>query len=181
MDITKFHYVQLIGLSTAFGAFTWIAAENLYIKPLERDKSEFKAKLKSISTQIKSSKEYRELEAIAIEYKAKSSLLEKDRESLNELIKKTSTLESENIRLNEFITMYKEALQERDDQLVAYKKNGNVLGELKQLQRKQADVEENLRQTLSSYQPRESEIIRLQNRSKMLQEQIYVLSGEISK
>lgn len=159
MSDSKHPFFTVIAMSAAVGAGVWVAAEKIRIMPLEADISLLKVQLSAARDSVRSSPEYRELEAASIEVKA--------------------ICKAENNMLSTRLEEYRNLINERNISISNLTRSSDILSKIDVLQKKQEEANNRLRNVLNSFQPRDSSIVLLQNEINRLQEQIKLLSNSL--
>ena len=100
---------------------------------------------------------------------------------LNKKVTSDANVKTELAKLKELLEVYKEALSNRDLKISTLSKNANILEKIALMQKEQRETENEL-QHLLQYNLTESrrlEVLRLESRIKMLQEQISSLASTL--
>lgn len=177
--------IKMLGSYFAFGttcgAIVFAACLQFRIIPREQKIYDLTAQLNSIPSKIMSSTEYRQLEVQSIELKIKVKTYEEKLHDFDGLSVSNSELKAENLYLKDMLATYKDALSERSKITQSLQSKSDIVQEIVKVQSLQLEEEKRLKRLLESPRFKGTEILRVKNRIRMLQEQISALAGSLSK
>jgi uncharacterized protein YydD (DUF2326 family) len=174
----------VIATSFAFAMALWFLTDTFLLAPLKDKNSELERKINNIESNVKNTDAYKNLQREVINFK-ESTIFYKDKAlELNKQVSLVSDLKSENMKLREILLLFKKEISNRNETILELEKNGNILHEIETLQEEQRKYDVELSNLISYSIISDKDrlnIIRIESRIKMLQEQITTLSSRINK